>query len=534
MIYAARAALTAAMCASALAACAHNAAFSPEAPHDRMTIVATFEPKSLDPVLEAGSNYQLIADLAFQTLLQLDDRGRWIPDAALAEPKRSNGGISADGKTVIFHLRRGLRWQDGAALTARDVRFTYEANLNPQTNVGSREAFLSIAAMTTPDPYTIVFRLKRPTASFLSDIWTAIVPAHLLQRYPNLNAVPFNGAPVGSGPYRIVEWKRGDRLTLAANPRYWRGRPKIGAITVKFVPAGPTALTQLQTGEANFWWNADANLIAELRRLPSARIALTPIRAWVDVGFNMRDPALADVRVRSAIAHALDMPRIAATAAHGVETTDGVLEAAFGWARDPHLAPPAHDEARANRLLDEAGWVRGADGARHRNGQTLSLLFVYRNNSATYRVAATMIADALARVGIRTEQKTYTFAQLTGLAAQGGIMTSGKFALSLDGLVTNPDPDLSWLIACDQFAPHGFNYYHYCNRSVDAALADAKGTYERARRLRDYAVVQRRLLADLPFAFVYRTREIDVAPAWLKNLKPSTFSPLWNTWEWHD
>jgi peptide/nickel transport system substrate-binding protein len=513
-----------------LSACARTG--DPPPTHHRVVIAYSREPRTLDPVLETGAVQTLIMDLVFDPLLQYDDHGRWIPALALAEPTIANGGITQGGKRITFHLRRGVRWHDGAPFTARDVKFTYEAYLNPRNDVGSREQFVSIAAIATPDPYTVVFTLHHPTASFLSDILSAIVPEHILGRGPNINHAPFNGNPVGTGAYRFVSWKRSDHLVLRANADYWRGRPAIADLAVAFIPNQQTLLTQMRTREADVWWMADTSLLAQIRALPRTRVSVRPIRSWGELGMNLHDPILADIRVRRAIAHALDIRSFNARATHAAFSISAIPEAIFGWAYDPRVQLPRYDPAASARLLDAAGWHRNADGIRRRGGVPLQLLLVTRNDREYLRIVASLVQDALRAQGIIVQQKLYPATLLVETAADGGILARGQFQLELDAYITNPDPDPSWLLACSEIPPAGYNYWHYCSPRSDALLAAARATYARPERSRDYAALQERLAEDIPSIDLFRVIEYDVSPDWLQGISPSDFSLFWNAWSW--
>ena len=147
-----------------------------------------------------------------------------------------NGGISKDGLTITYHLRHGVRWHDGAPFDSGDVKFTWQAIMNPRNNVVSRRGYDQVASVDTPDDYTVVFHMKRFFAPAIdtifgeSDTPYRILPrASARERIPISIRSPFNSAPVGTGPYRFVRWLRGDRIVLAANPAYFRGAPKIAS-----------------------------------------------------------------------------------------------------------------------------------------------------------------------------------------------------------------------------------------------------------------------------------------------------------------
>jgi peptide/nickel transport system substrate-binding protein len=319
---------------------------------------------------------------------------------------------------------------------------------------------------------------------------------------------------------------------LRANPTYWRGKPAISDLSVAFIANQQTLLTQMRTGEADVWWNADTALLAQVRSLPRTHLSMRPVRSWGELGMNLRDPALADVRVRRAIAESLDVRTIADHATHGAFSADAIPAAIFGWAYDPHVQLPGYDPAAAARLLDAAGWHRDADGIRRRAGVPLQFVLVTRNDREYLRIAASLVQDALRAQGILVQQKLYPPMLIIAPADEGGILQGSKFQLELDAFITNPDPDVTWLLACSQIAPAGFNEWHYCSGQADALMAAARSTYSPAERARDYAGVQRRLAEDVPSVDLFRVIEYDVSPDWLHGLAPSDFSLFWNAWSW--
>src|ERR1022692_1693721 len=198
---------------------------------------------SLSPLTQTNTNEVILDMFIYGWFFYVDDKGRFVPDLATEVPSYANGGISRDGRTLTYHLRRGVRWQDGAPFTSHDAAFTVSAIMNPRINIFSRTGWDDIASVETPDAYTVRFRLKRAYAPALATFFVPyqhsgypMLPAHLLERYPDLNQVAFNGAPIGTGPFKVVRWVRGDRIELEANPLYWRGPPKLKRIVVKIIP----------------------------------------------------------------------------------------------------------------------------------------------------------------------------------------------------------------------------------------------------------------------------------------------------------
>jgi peptide/nickel transport system substrate-binding protein len=487
------------------------------------------EPTSLNPLFLSGFWRAMISELAYEPLLRLGPDGREIPALATEVPTKKNGGISTDGRHITLHLRHGTVWSDGAPVTSADVKFAVDELLNPANVIASRSGYDKIQAMHLPDSQTIVFDLARPDPSLIAAMSFVVpLPKHLLGTYADLNRVPYNARPVGNGPYTVVEWRRGDVIRLEANSRYWRGRPSIPHIDLKIIPSASTAMLQMKTHEIDLL----RALPAQIDLLPTAGISRHQVSSlsWTQIGFHFSTPALADLRVRRAIMLAINREKLAAAFGHGLYTTDRPMLPMFQWAFDPAVSVPRFDAVAASRLLDEAGWKIGPDGSRRKDDHILSFDMVYPAGGDS-GVPVTVAAD-LAQVHIHVDQRSVTPSVLFDTAAAGGILANGKFDLALISLQTNTDPDMSWLYACDQRAPAGYNWWNYCNPRLDADLKAETSTFDISRRTRALSAVQRRLIDDVAFVPLYRNDSLWVGADWLHGLQPSAYDPFWNVYDW--
>lgn len=472
----------------------------------------------------------------FSYLVAVDGQGRLVPDVATAVPTIANGGISRDGRQLVYHLRRGVRWQDGEPLTARDVVFTYRAVMNPRNNVPTRLGFDQIAAIGASDPFTVRVTLKRPFAPFVTYFLEPenfpILPAHLLEHRSSLNDAPYNQLPVGSGPYRVVAWLRGDRLMLAANPGYWRGRPAIDAIVVRFIANEETIVTGLRAHEIDAAFDL-APASAELVRaeLPDATVASYPIYGFGALIFNTRAEAVADPRVRRAIVAAIDRDAMVRKVSRGSLRAAAAPRGLFGWAYAPSVRDQPYDPDAAAALLDDARVTLDAHGVRWHAGRPLELDLAYDNSSALARGAAVVIQEQAARAGLTLRLKGYTPVVFHALDATGPLARA-RFALALDTVFTGYDPETSWFFRCDQAPPAGSNYARWCDRAADAAQNDALATFDEARRRRDYRTLQERVAADVPVAFLWQTAGLAVTPRSLRGFAPSPETPYRNVGAW--
>ncbi|HEY4439654.1 MAG TPA: peptide ABC transporter substrate-binding protein [Candidatus Elarobacter sp.] len=517
----------AAMCGAAmLVACAAG-----RSPAPRPFVIAQLrEPAALDPLLIDGSVAENLGTLVFSYLVRVDAAGTLVPDVATEVPTRANRGIAADGRHLVYHLRRGVRWHDGEPLTARDVLFTYRAVMNPRNNVPTRLGYDQIAAIAAPDPYTVRITLKQPFAPFVTYFLEPenfpILPAHLLADRASLNDAPFNRAPIGSGPYRVVSWARGERLTLAANPSYWRGKPAIETIVVRFIADEQTILTGLRTGEIDASFDlAPANAEIVRAQLPAAAVATYPIYGFGALIFNTRAAGVSDPRVRRALVAALDRDAIVRKVSRGSLRAADAPRGLFGWAYVPAIQPPRYDPDAAAAQLEAAGITLDAHGVRWYRGRPLLLDLAFDGSSAIARTTAVVVQEQAARAGLTLRLRSYTPVAFHALDALGPL-TSGRFALALDTVLTGYDPETSWFFRCDQAPPNGSNYARWCDRAADAVQNDALTTFDRARRARDYRVVQERVAADVPVAFLWETAGLAVTPRTLHGFAPSPETPF--------
>lgn len=515
------------------AACMHAERGS-TARSNSLTVALPQEPISLNPLLLEGPIAYAVGELLYSYLTNYDVAGNAVPEIALNVPTPQNGGISPDGKRITFHLRHGVRWQDGAPLTARDVVFTYRAIMNPANALPERYGYDKIASIAQPDLYTVVITLRQPFAPivplfFGGDSNYSILPYHTLNRYSSINTIAFNQAPLGSGPYALGRWLHGERLELNANPLYFRGRPHIDKLLLPFVHDPSTTVNQLLTGEVDAAFSLDASRIVLLRSIPRHRVLITPIPYFYAIAFNMTDPTLRNTNVRRALCLAIDRDTVVRKVSHGVYNARTGLRGLFTWAYDAHADWLAYDPRLAARLLTQQGWQLRPDGSRWKDGRRMQLQLAFPAGSDITAQLATAIAAAESALGVEVALKRYS--REVYMATDGPVM-QGRFQMQLYDYHSNYDPDAAWLLACDQASPRGFNVARYCNPAVDVALRRASQSYERAARRAQYAAIERRLVDDMPYFFLAQASEIDVIPTDMTHYRRPLLSPFISAADW--
>jgi peptide/nickel transport system substrate-binding protein len=500
-----------------------------------LRLVDVADPDSLNPLLSTMDLSYDVATLIFSYLVVSDGRGRMTGDLATAVPSVANGGISRDGRTYVYRLHAGVRWHDGVPLTSRDVAFSWRAVMNPRNNVLHREGYDQVASIATPDDRTVVVHLKRRYPPFVTEFFTTlnegakpIVPEHILGPAREINDVPFNAAPVGSGPYRFVRWDRGERIVLARNDAYFKGRPGLARVELTVAPDMNTLITLLQTHAVDMPVSASPIVYDRMRGAAGFRRLLAPWNSHELLMLQDARPALRSPQVRRAIAEAIDDRALIAKIAFGTGTQphDVVPPSSLAYAPG---APYRYDPAAANALLDAAGWIRGRDGIRARDGARLDLLVVIPSNGIQLPLAL-QVQQMLAAVGMHLTIKIYPY---HGVFAVNGPIVTGRFDLSLYAVTVAYDPDSTSVFACGWIAPHGDNQEHFCDPRVDALERAGLQSDDPARRAAIYRALGRRLHDEVPFIVLWDQRRPAVFNGDLRGYDPAPVAaPWWNAWTW--
>jgi peptide/nickel transport system substrate-binding protein len=485
---------------------------------------------TLNPAFNSDLILAWMSELTMAYLIRFDHENKPIPDLATEVPTARNGGISADGKTITFHLRKGVKWSDGAPFDADDVVFSTRVILDPKTNVVSRDGWDQIARIDEPDKYTVVYRLKAPYSPFASVYFStggsnpAIMPKHLLATTRDINKDPYNALPVGIGPFAYKAWKRGDRVVMVANPGYWRGPPKLKQIEYRITPSRDTLLSELQTGDLDMWPIAARAYYPRLLKIPGVSVVRQASFAFNHIDFNLTHPVLRDPAVRTALRLALDRRTLRDKVSHGLGILqDGVLSPASPFF-DPKIRFVDFDIAKANAVLNAAGWKRGPDGIRSKNGLRLSLELVSNAGSPDTDTQIELIREWWKKIGVDFVRKNVDPRLLFAPYTDGGIIQNGKFDLVFFAWFTNPSGDMSGLYSCAQVPPNGQNDLRWCNPTAEPAMQAFKHTYEFASQKRYDDILQEELARDVPTIVIAVPEDLYAYNSDLKGFHPNQVS----------
>ena len=452
---------------------------------------------------------QVQRHMLFVTPLRLDERLE--PRPYLARDWR----WSADQRVLLLSLHPGLAWPDGAPTTARDLAFTYDAIRDPATGSPRAAELAALDAVLAHDDTTLELRFRTPQPAiprFLAEV--PIAPAHLLDTVPHaaLKRASFNMAPVGNGPFRFVERRAGERWVFARNDRFppaLGGPPLPSRVVVAVVDEATTKFAGLASGELDVA-GISPTMAALARRDPSLRVVEYPVLFTTTLVFNVARPPLGDVRVRRALAMAIDRERLVRVALAGFGTPAG----APAPPENPLALPatPQHDTARADALLDSAGLRRGPDGRRLHRGTplTLELLTVGSGDNALEQLVQ---ADLGAR-GIRVEIRQVEMGAFLAAART----VPRRFDLLVTGIPG--DLGLAHLVSMFGRASAGgaLDYSGYHTAALDAAFARVWNAADQPALGAAWREVQQRLMEEAPVAWLYHSRGVQGMSATLQGV----------------
>jgi|KBSMisStandDraft_5_1062788.scaffolds.fasta_scaffold34643_2 peptide/nickel transport system substrate-binding protein len=456
-----------------LTSCSRANTFHPSS----VTFLIEANPVNLDPRFATDGQSQRLDGLIFSGLLARDARMNLHGDLA-------QSWDTPDPLTYVFHLKRNVKFHDGRPLTSGDVKSTFDFILNPANKSPKRGAFRMVEKVETPDPFTVTFRLKEPYASFLVNLIpnaAGIVPADA--------PADFARHPIGTGPFKFVSQSQDEDVQLARNENYFNGAPTIKFLHFRIVPDAVVRALELRKGSADLEMSSlSPDLIPALIEQPALALTQRPGTNFAYLGVNWQDPLLAHQEVRQALAFATDRAALIRYLLHGqAQVASGILPPNH-WAYEPNVTQYALDTARAEKLLDEAGFPRKENGVRFH-------LTLKTSTEEQARLIGAALQEQWRKVGIDLELRPLELATLLSDAARG------NFQLTYARWVgANNDPDIFEFVAsAKRFPPDGANRGHYRNSRVDALTDQIHVESNQEKRKLLCSEVQQILADDLPF-----------------------------------
>jgi peptide/nickel transport system substrate-binding protein len=505
------------------------AAAPDETPRRGGTIVVAIEadPPTLYPGFTVDSNTVAVGSKIFNGLTLSDSSFIPRPGAALAE----SWDISKDGLTYTMHLRKGVKWHDGQPFTCKDVQFSYTQVL-PKYYPGGADNYGMVKSVECPDDNTAVFNLSAPFAPLLTAMKPdggSVLPRHLYQG-TDIPKNPANLKPVGTGPFMFQEWVRGDHITVVRNPNYFlKGRPFLDRIIFKIIPDVNTAIAAFEAGEVDYIpdYRLPKSQVERLAKVPGVQIgydldAPKPVKLF----FNLKDSKpCADINVRRAISHAIDRKAICDLTMYGFGVPIyNPFPPQYKWAYNKDAQEPGFDLNKANNLLDDAGYKRGADGMR------FALTLSYQSNYPRVDRPNEVLREQLKKVGIDLKLKP-----IERNVMVEEVYHKYNFELHDHLYSTYGDPALgiSRAYVCRDIDPKRQfnNVSRYCNQKVDQLFVRGDTAPTLEERAKAYFELQKILVDELPAIDMFMPSSTELSRTKFRGLFLTAFAGD-VAWDW--
>ena len=489
------------------------------------------DPVGLNPLSNVHAVTSWLAELWGGWLFRNSAEFEPVPELCTTVPTVENGLLSGDGRRIEYRLREAL-WSDGVPFTSHDVAFSVKVIQDPNTIVTSREGWELIERVETPNDRTAIFHLKDTYSAWASTFFSTgganpcLLPMHIVGSQ-NPNTGTYNEKPVGTGPFVIDAWLRSQSVEMSANPRYWRGLPKLEKISYKIIPNDETLMTQLHAHEIDLWVQMNPAKLAEATAVDGIDIIRKRSTYWRHFDCNCSHPALSEIAVRQALNHAIDRKSIIDKILHGAGDLNWSVLSPNSFAYNPSVKQYPFDLAKSNALLDTAGWKRGPSGIRSKGGQDLHFAFAAGAGNATWAAIIELVRAAWTQIGVSFDFKTYQTDLYFAPFEKGGILQVGKFDLSAFqwGNTANATGAIN-LYASDRIPPKGQNDLRYVNAKVTDCLHRATQTLVKAEQKVLLQEAQAIIAEECPTFPIAQSVDIYAANSDLKGYNPNSLSPF--------
>ncbi|MDQ6992127.1 MAG: peptide-binding protein [Mariprofundus sp.] len=495
---------------------------------DRLVDASIGDASNLIPMIAGDASSHAIASQLYLSLLKYDS------ELNLTGQLASSWRVGKDNKSITFHLRKGLTWSDGKPFTSADCAFTLKLIQDKNTQSAYKSDYALVDHFETPDKLTFIVRYLEPFSPALAS-WSslAILPEHIFS-HEDIMHTPLSRHPKATiGPYQLADWQSQQSILLKANPHYYDGPVWISERLTRIIPDRATQFLELSAGRID----SVGLTPIQYQRLFMKRASLKKNYnrykyldfVYTYLGFNLKRKPFDDLRVREAIAYAIDRKEILAGVQLGLgETIASPYKPGTYWVNKA-LKPRAYHAKKAQALLAKAGWIdTNGDGIVDKNGKPLSFTILTNNGNKQRADAATIMQQRLKKVGIDVNIRLVEWS-----AFIENFINKRQFDAVILGWSLSPDPDQYSIWHSSQTGPRQFNFLSYHNDKVDHALDAARRTFDRTKRKAYYDLMQAEIYHDLPMVFLFAPYSLPVMNKRIHGIKPAPAGIGYNSEKWY-
>ena len=484
------------------------------------------EPSILVPMLAGDSASHSVAGMIFNGLVKYDT------DLSVTGDLAESWDISKDGLVITFHLRKNVKWTDGADFTADDVLFGYRAIIDEKTPTAYSEDFRQVKKAEVPDKYTFRVTYEKPFAPALTSWGNLVVlPKHLIEG-KDLTKSEFGRNPVGLGPYKLKKWVAGQELTLDSYRDYFEGRPYIDHYMYRIIPDSATMFLELQAGGVDmmgltpiqYTKQTDTDFFRD-----NFQKFRYPTFAYTHMAFNLKHPWFKDKRIRQAIACAIDKSEIVDVVLFGLGSPATGPYVPNTWPYNPDVKKYGYDPEKAKQLMKEAGWEdTDGDGILDKDGRPFKFTIRTNMGNILRKNTATIIQWRLAKIGIKAEIEAIEWSTFVN-----EFIDKRRFEAVLLGWSIGLDPDQYDIWHSSKTKEKEFNFVSYNNPEVDTLLEKGRRAFDMEERKKAYFRIQEILADELPYIFLYVPDATPIVHARFKGIKPTPIGISYNLPKWY-
>lgn len=471
------------------------------------------EASTLIPLLATDASSHAVAGQIYNGLVKYDKNFTIIGDLA------ESFDISPDGLTITFHLRQGVKWHDGAPFTSRDVIYTYNVTIDPNTPTAYAEDFKQVKSIAAPDSSTIKVTYGEPFAPALSSWGMNILPAHLMEG-KDITKSPLARKPVGTGPYRFKEWISGQKIVLEANADYFEGRPFIDRFVYRIIPDSSTMYMELKAGAIDLM---SLTPVQYARQTSAASFTdrfnkyRYPSSSYLYMGYNLRHPLFGDKRIRQAITAAINKEELIQGVLFGMGQKAHGPIVPGRWAYNPAVKDIGYDPKHAAELLAQAGWKeRNSAGVLIKNGKPFTFTILTNQGNQQRLMTAQIVQQRLSQIGIDVKIRVVEWA-----AFLKEFVNKGNFEVVMLAWSISQDPDMYDIWHSSKTKPGELNFIGYNNPEVDRLLVEGRNTFDNEKRKRAYFRIQDILADEQPYTFLYVPDALPVVSSRIRGVEPA-------------
>jgi len=512
-----------------------------------ITMAAWQEPESLNYLLGSQTILDDVVSMTTEGMTLVNDKGDRVPILATEVPTTANGGVSADGKTITYKLRKGVKWHDGADFTCEDVQATYKAITAPNNGSIRASAYADVASVDCPDANTAVVKYKNFYAAYLSNF--NVLYSRNAGKPEDLKTWASNRKPIGTGPFKVDEFVTGDHITLSRNDNYWQpGKPYLDKVIVRMVPSSEVAKQLMKNGEADVMWNNTEADLPEIDKMTNVKLSSAPQAGGERLILNTLKPGdpsdnktphpiLGDVKVRQAIAYGIDKKTIIDKLLNG-KALPGSSELNVDPFNCSDIKAYAFDQAKAKQLLDDAGWKVGTDGIRVKDGNRLRLKYQTTTGNKLREDSQVLILENMKAIGIEFFIENQPSALLLGTWSNASPRKRGNYDIVMYTTNSGIDPHSQMFTYFDSKSipspdnQGGVNYSRWNDPQTDQLIEQAGSIPDWPKRKELYCQAAQRVVDGASHIYLYQRFNNHSFNNRVQGWIPSGWAgPLWNSYD---